>query len=733
MRPSNLFSTTCCASALLLIVFLAGCLPLQRSASSTASPSQPPASTQITPGAPSIQPETPQPTAPPEGQASPAESRLDLGQAGLSQPINLGWATDAVWSPDGKLLAVASSAGVQLYNAATFAMVRSFPYEDISADWQQNLEMVPEHIVFAPDGSAVVVSGFYGYQFIDLEQGVAFKRTAQYVGEISFTPDGRQMAYFRSDCVRTCTTEVDLVSTQDGSLVRSFPSGDSSLKPETLLSNLVHPLHQQAMSPDGKELATYEGTSAIRVWEVGTGKLLFDLTPSTGDSGVSPLTVSPLTANLVGLAFSPDGKELVSLDTTPELVFWDVSGTGGKIRTISHMPNLPDLLIVNRNMALVGFQDGSYQTWNIATGDQIRILEKGTEEIRSFRPDGQQFVATQTDRVVVWDTLPQIRVAELEGYSAYQDRMLFSPSGKYLALLTWLPDAGLSAPPDSQVMDIRILDPIAQPPALKMSITAPYCEDPPLAISPEGGSYPPNPLLAVFIQPMSTVMVWDIGTGEKLQEIPIADVQGLAFNPISMALVLASTGGISEWDIATKQMNERIQFDPGAGSPQISSLAFNKDGTALIDLEQSEGALHVKTWSLAEKRLLSDFSPRLLESFDLSAYDIHSPLLARLTVEYFTSEPKRRSVLEIWDIQARVLKQSYPGVDWDPSHLVFNPSGSLALAQGFKDIALWRAANGQMAAAATGFDFANVAYSGDWLAVSKYDHTVYVVKMPGLK
>jgi len=454
---------------------------------------------------------------------------------------------------------------------------------------------------------------------------------------------------------------------------------------------------------------------------VDTGQELYDLS-ATEDGPGGPM---------IGLAFSSEGSTLESLEQAPRLVLWDVSShpaeSNRMIRSISSLPANPDLLLVFRNKALVGFQDGSYQTWDLATGDQIRTLEAGSEEIRNFNPDGAQFVSTQPGRVIIWQTFPQIKLATIEGYQAFQDQMVLSPSGRYLALTTWRPSGPLSNPDISiQVYDLTQSE-------WKISLPIPFSTDPPIAISPDDGGN--HPLVAAFIASRGLMMIWNLETGEKLQEIPIADVQRLAFSPDSQALAIAGTGGIFEWSLPEKSLRR----DLAAENLVVSYLAYNRDGTALVYITPAGASASsppappstsdppfVQIWSLTEKKLLNSFTPRRLEPFDLNPYDLKGQKLARVTVEFFTAEPKRRSALEFWDIQTNALKASFPGPDWDPLHLRFNPAGDLLVGQGFKNLTIWDAASGQALfdLSGAGYNFADAVISSDWLALSKGDHTV---------
>jgi WD40 repeat protein len=77
------------------------------------------------------------------------------------------------------------------------------------------------------------------------------------------------------------------------------------------------PVYQLAISPDGRRLAGIEidasghvATDAIHVWDVATGRELF--------------TLQPRDARATAMAFSPDGKQLLTGFDRGTYAIWDV-------------------------------------------------------------------------------------------------------------------------------------------------------------------------------------------------------------------------------------------------------------------------------------------------------------------------------------------------------------------------------------------------------------------------
>jgi WD40 repeat protein len=94
---------------------------------------------------------------------------------------------ELAFSPDGRLLAVASAIGVYLYETATLQEVRYLPTESPM-----------ESVAFSPDGR-LVTSGSWDQKVIlwDVETGKqvrTLKGHTEGVSSVAFSPDGRLLA-----------------------------------------------------------------------------------------------------------------------------------------------------------------------------------------------------------------------------------------------------------------------------------------------------------------------------------------------------------------------------------------------------------------------------------------------------------------------------------------------------------------------------------------------------------
>ena len=161
--------------------------------------------------------------------------------AQLARP-GKGWVAEIAFSPDGRLLAVASSIGVYLYAAADLREVRFLPTDS----------PVPS-VAFSPDGRALAsASDDRTIRLWDAASGALLRTLAghtSWVRSVAFSPDGRLLASGSED------NTIRLWDAASGQLLRALEGHTN-----TVLS--------VAFSPDGHLLASGSRDGTVRLWGV---------------------------------------------------------------------------------------------------------------------------------------------------------------------------------------------------------------------------------------------------------------------------------------------------------------------------------------------------------------------------------------------------------------------------------------------------------------------------------
>jgi len=178
-----------------------------------------------------------------------------------------------------------------------------------------------------------------------------------------------------------------------------------------------------AFSPDGTLLAAGMTNSEARVWHVPDGK---------------PLLACEGHANWVmSVAFSPDGRLLASGGSDQTIKLWDVHtgqcvntlrGHTGWVRSLAFHPN--GTLLVS------GSDDQTIRLWNLSTGQCVNTLRGHTGWVRSvsFHPDGTLLASGSDDQTIrLWNLGTGQVFKTLHDHTAYVVSVAFSPSGAWLA------------------------------------------------------------------------------------------------------------------------------------------------------------------------------------------------------------------------------------------------------------------------------------------------------------
>ena len=206
--------------------------------------------------------------------------------------------------------------------------------------------------------------------------------------------------------------------------------------------NLSDNNHAVSFSPNGHHLATGDATNVVlrevsngeMAWAGQNSYLYYTGRYSYGVSGrIDHQAVGY--AGFYGLAFSPDGQYLATVDNRQSLILWKAT-SGRQIYEINYVGNVHSALcfIPGSQYLATGGSTQKVTIWETETGSKVRQLEHGSHvNAVSFSPDGQYLAAGDFDSgVTIWKVNSGTKVRRME-HSNGIGAVSFSSDGQYLA------------------------------------------------------------------------------------------------------------------------------------------------------------------------------------------------------------------------------------------------------------------------------------------------------------
>jgi hypothetical protein len=148
-----------------------------------------------------------------------------------------------------------------------------------------------------------------------------------------------------------------------------------------------------AFSPDGRLLLSAGADSALRLWDM-TWPIPKELRRFDGHSD-----------NVVAVAFAPDGAQALSGSRDGTVRLWDVR-TGREVGRFGLVPSPPHAFAfaADGRRALSGHEDGAVCLWDVKTGQELRRLERhrGLVGGVAFAREGRWAVSGGFDGTVRW-------------------------------------------------------------------------------------------------------------------------------------------------------------------------------------------------------------------------------------------------------------------------------------------------------------------------------------------
>ena len=387
------------------------------------------------------------------------------------------------FSPDGKEIATGTTEGLaQIWSTENGQELDHFKKEAV--EWAESL-------AFSSDGQELLI----GYEY---EAILWSRRTKQAISHltgfrhsinaVAFSPDGRSMLTGSRDGttrlwshetgqeIRRFEVYDHLITaaafSPDGRYILTGGSdGIARLWPCRDEQNLLRIpgegyINSLALSPDGQEVLAETSDTTVQVWSVTSGKEILRLKQLDKDPG--------------SVNFSPDGRELFTVDKFGRAIFWS-RATGRQTEALGELwepgtvsllsafysPDGSQIMIIgypgfagiyprhkngngkgswSRNIGctagafspdgqgvLAGYLDGSVTLLDGKTGEPIRHFFGHTEGISAvaFSRDGREIAAGAEDGTVwLWSAATGEPLCRMTGHSDDVNYLAFSADGR---------------------------------------------------------------------------------------------------------------------------------------------------------------------------------------------------------------------------------------------------------------------------------------------------------------
>ena len=581
--------------------------------------------------------------------------------------IGKGYVKAIQFSPDGRWLAIGTTAFLELYEAQTYQLSRT-------------IEMNVDALEFSPDGTEMLVADGDLLHRLDTTTGQVVETLTggeDHISDLAYSPDGKQIA-----------------SIDKRGVVRLW---EKDRKAFTF--RRIHPRWEDyalLFSPDGEQLIV--GAYDIEIWDIATAQLVggaltdsrvtslvlhpdetqFAIGTAEGQIELQVLGTCNRTALIDGndveveglrgkveiesLAFSPNGQTLIVGFYDAVIGVWDTVNQGwtrswitktrpneefkGWERTDGVSPDYetrhwsPLLTLSRDGRTVVALADrfANVGRWEVDTGKLSGRFEGyGYSSMIGFSANGERFATMHWGIVRVWDTVTTEIIAEMQ-YDNGSYVVALSPNGKYVAIT--------HADRRITVWDVD---------------TATVKHVLPGAAWNRALTFSADNRLVAAVTYSSLIRVWEVETGEKIAELAARDVgSGFSgFGPIRFspngnwfaasghnAIAIWETQGFTlqhviKWLSATNRYFNSLEFSPDSrwiagytGRPgyrikfwnieteeidlelptgAVSTAGFSPDGrwftTSIYGPDWDTHAPGVQIWDTKTGQLLADLSP----------------------------------------------------------------------------------------------------------------------------
>ena len=404
--------------------------------------------------------------------------------------------------------------------------------------------------------------------------------------------------------------------------------------------------------------------------------------------------------------YLPDGNRLAVLSSIGTWIY-DVR-TGEALDLITE-PFTEDMHLSPDGKTLAVGSDGSVYLWDLQAKELRNVLVGDANRIGAlaFSPTGETVAgATWKNAIQLWDRQTGKLLKTFIGHTDLNTRsmtihfMAYSDDGKRLASVGWEDRTTI------RIWDVETGQRLQTITALPKHIYS-------VAYSPDSQSL-------VGGGSDSNIYLWDVGTGERLKTLTghTSDVGSVTYSRDGTTLVSGSWDKtIRFWDVSTGELLKTLT----GHTEVVYAVMYAPDGKTVVSISYYDGT--IRFWDVGTAKLLKTITGHT-GSFGRSiAFSPDGEMLAYNGMPDYT--------ISLRDVQSGQLLKILTGHTDIVNSVRFSPDSSVLASGGWDgNIRLWDVATGQLQKTITGHEkgVPAILYSpdGTTLVSGSWDNTIHI-------